>query len=387
MTTNVASTVSKLKEIQRMVTKCEQLEAQLADYKKERERLHSIPDQEAQNIRFLPTGTFDQLSRQFQNDIISQCNRKQRTIRYIISAFVLLCGLCCIGLAIFGKAQLVTKALSVSDTVDKIRPLAIVFSLGYTAAMVVYSRVEKCTPFDSFGDWISIGGFFFFAICIWGPIPAALTVTIFLLLVFPVLAVLPLLMFIGMILGRVNVAGKFTRPRDLQDNELARLEEAKKQDEANRKANQSRRKRAQKEAELRIDPQIQSIDQKISQTYDAIYALEQDIKNNGVLAPDDICGIDKIIGYLVQGRADSLKEALLRYDVEMRERARDAENRLHAQWEQIRRQQDAQQQMQRDAATARQNAEIARQNKRIADELEELRKDNDYYRRYGQPRP
>lgn len=118
-----------------------------------------------------------------------------------------------------------------------------------------------------------------------------------------------------------------------------------------------------------------------------------------VLAEMDVVGpeeqnveaLDQLIAIMKGHRANSITEALWRYDEEVRQKKEDSHRRVQElrqrllqeqQYNEMQRKIDEQ-----NAQIARHNATIEKEFKRAADELEELRKDEDYYRRYGQPRP
>lgn len=80
----------------------------------------------------------------------------------------------------------------------------LMFTVYFTVAMVVYSIRKECFPYHTeFWDWLSIGGFFLFAFCVFAPFEGFCVAIHSLNKINAIFAIIPIIMLVLMILNRI----------------------------------------------------------------------------------------------------------------------------------------------------------------------------------------
>ena len=153
--------------------------------------------------------------------------------------------------------------------------------------------------------------------------------------------------------------------------------------------NMEARAKAEKEHKIQVKEQVAAYQKELEMARIELAQHKRALENLDAVGPKEqkLDVLDSLIELMESRRAYSIPQALEKYDLECYKRHLEtqmhiAKIRKETEMEMLKNQLD--QQM---AQITRKNNEIARQEKRIADELEQLREDEDYYRRYGQPRP
>lgn len=371
--------ISRLHTLERMIERVKILEESVQYYKDQHSALTEKIRKSSNSVSKRPTNNHDELKKTIDMRIHNEANGKKGKLQTSVIAAIVLLGIACALILFFAKYMTIdTKVIQVLSS-SEMRLVALFFTAVLTASLAIYSSIEKCTPFDDFGDWISIGGFFFFAFCIFAPIEAVAICAACLFLVAPVFAVIPVAMVVLMIIGRVVRKHNF-KEREYSARERKALEEAKRTDQANRAANYIAQAQIYDRNMEQNRAQLNKLDQSRSQAEAEIRTLQREIKQNGLLSEEDLPYVDRLVWFLESGRADSLKEALQLLDVEKRERNRIASEQFY------RRSREIEDRWNRDMAEqqhASDRAAAQHHREKLEEKLDEIEEDIKYYNKYG----
>lgn len=132
----------------------------------------------------------------------------------------------------------------------------------------------------------------------------------------PALISLPIIILAFMIFTRVMHGIGIPLPADIQytKEERQMLEKYREMDEAEQRKLYAEAYRRNNEAVNTLMKQVYALDDDIAKCQKTIAHLKSLVDHNGYLAADDIRYVEDLVYFMETGRADSLKEALIRLD-------------------------------------------------------------------------
>ena len=341
-------------------------------------------EKQADNVQPFSTDNYNWHEKNLKDTITREYEKKTSTIQNIVLLPIIILGIICIAVIVSNNshpsAGFNEFMSSIGPASDALGPISIIFSVVFTVAMAVYSRVENATPFDGLDEWFSIGGFLFFCFCLWVPFFAFLITFILMWSVSPILAALPVIMGIAMIVGRMNVNEIFVKRRKPTPEEESKLREAEALDRKNAIANADFRIKARREALAKIEDQVCDLDTSINKALAEIAQLNTQIAHNSYLSAEDVGSIDEIIWFLETHRADSIKEALHYVDANKRERAKEALAAFNRRMQEI---QDRARQEQLEYQRNLDRLQKQQHQEQLMLRIDQFEQDVKYYNKYG----
>lgn len=158
---------------------------------------------------------------------------------------------------------------------------------------------------------------------------------------------------------------------------------AENQDEEVRRQNRERKEKAVAARKREMETECAAIDAQLAELQSKRNKVDAALRANTVFPYRDLDKIERVIEILESYRADTLSEALRIYDDQEYHRNQIVQAQFDERMRQIEQKWQRQDQFERDMAEAAHRRRMEELQQKQLDALEQERRDNEYYRRYG----